>query len=192
MHSTECKDTQSFYLCTKAFKQPDWAEKPCALCNISAEAEEIPETWFGDLTPTSKKKTYKLLRTTKISHRLSKLELNLHPFTSATVFWMWEKHVGICFSTDSLLYCINDMGQWLTSHMTPCSPKGLCQSWNNQAEHKKMQYKCKVYVWGVGSKDGNKRHLSRNLFTHKLLFLGITIFVLQFTCHSRLPRIALE
>lgn len=65
---------------------------------------------------------------------------------------MWEKHVRTCFSTGFLLYYINDMGQWTyrsAQHVriTPCPPKGLCHSWNNKAEHKMMQYKCKV--WGV-------------------------------------------
>lgn len=103
-------------------------------------------------------------------------------------------NLGTCFSTIFLLYCINDTGQWTYRsaqlvHATWCPLKGFCQTWNNKAEHKKTQYKCKVYVWGVGGKNGNKRHLSVNPCTDKVTaYCPMTVFLLQFTYHSRLPR----
>lgn len=55
----------------------------------------------------------------------------------------------------------------------------------------KMHYKFKVCVQGVRGKDGNKSHLSRYPFTDKRLFLVLTFYALQFTYHSRLPKMQL-
>lgn len=181
----ECKDVLSFSL-HKGFQMARLSGK--SLCTAQHFSWGRGNTWDLIWRPHShfQKEKYKLLRRTKISQSLLKLELNLRPFTSATVFWMWEKHVGICFSTDYLLYYINGMGQ-----RTYRSAQDDHVSLPTQGPRLNIKG-CNIYVWGVGSIDENKRHLSRRLFTDKLLFLGVTIFVLQFTYHSRLPKIPLE